>query len=123
MTREYALQDDASKAWEELLVGFTKEGVKGKREFRLPVELVIATTCGKTWVVPAGTRVHLFCFITGEGATKDVFRTEGTFSLKGNDDLKDCDISILGKYKYVKPKQKYLRGRRDHLRPIRERFA
>lgn len=28
MTREYALQDDASKAWERLLVGFT-EGQAG----------------------------------------------------------------------------------------------
>lgn len=99
MTTEYALQVDASNAWEELLVRFTPEGVRGKRDFRLPVELVIATVSGQRWVIRAGTVVHLFCFITGEGATKRSFRIEGSFFLP------DRVISISGKYKYVKPKE------------------
>jgi|GEM_PF-6623652 len=97
MSTELVLQDTTSEQWEELLDQFAKDTASRLRDFRLPVELIIEAVNGERWVMPAGTKVHVFAFVTGEGATRQVFRTEGTFFLR------DRVVSICGTYKYVKP--------------------
>ena len=111
MSTELVLQHATSERWKELLDKFAEDAANKKREFRLPVEFVIEAVNGERWVMPAGTKVHLFAFITGAGATRHVFRTEGTFFME------DRDISICGAY----PKRRVMSPKRKPHRPVRPR--
>ena len=118
MAIEHVLLPTTSDAWEQMLAKFDKEGRQGRRIFSIPTELPIETIDGERWVLPAGTKVFLFCFMTGSRATKDRFRQEGAFFLS------DRVVSICGEFgrKPLKQPRPYNRSVLvtlfDSMRPV-----